>query len=193
MILYIELFMVVNASECEFGWKAKDFNLLSIEDKSYSLQSIKGKEGTVIVFICNHCPYVIAIAERLSFEAKELQKIGVNTIAIMSNDTDSYPEDSFDNMKKFSNKYNFNFPYLYDSTQDVARKYKAICTPDFYGFNKHLELLYRGRIDSGTINNANENINRELYYAMEMIVKSNKGPTEQFNSFGCSIKWKTNE
>ena len=93
--------MVVNASECEFGWKAKDFNLFSVEDNFYSLQSIRGKKGTVIVFICNHCPYVIAIAERLSFEAKELQKIGVNTIAIMSNDTDSYPEDSFDNMKKF--------------------------------------------------------------------------------------------
>ena len=101
--------MVVNASECEFGWKAKDFNLLSVEDKFYSLQLIKGKEGTVIVFICNHCPYVIAISKRLSFEAKELKKMGVNTIAIMSNDTKSYPEDSFDNMKKFSHKYNFNF------------------------------------------------------------------------------------
>ena len=185
--------MLVNASECEFGWRARDFNLLSIEDKFYSLQTIKGKEGTVIVFICNHCPYVIAIAERLSFEAKELEKIGVNTVAIMSNDTKSYPEDSFDNMKKFSNKYKFNFPYLYDSTQEVAREYGAICTPDFYGFNKKLELLYRGRIDSGTMKNANNNIERDLYNAMKMIVKSNKGPTNQFNSFGCSIKWKTNE
>ena len=185
--------MLVNASECEFGWKAKDFNLLSVEDKSYSLQSIKGKEGTVIVFICNHCPYVIAIAERLSSEAKELKKIGVNTIAIMSNDTKSYPEDSFDNMKKFSYKYNFNFPYLYDSTQKVARDYRAMCTPDFYGFNKSLELHYRGRIDSGTMNNSNDKILRDLYYAMKMIIKLNRGPAKQFNSFGCSIKWKNNE
>jgi len=193
MILYIELFMVVNASECEFGWKAKDFNLLSVEDKFYSLQLIKGKQGTVIVFICNHCPYVIAIAERLSSEAKELKKIGVNTIAIMSNDTKSYPEDSFDNMKKFSYKYNFNFPYLYDSTQKVARDYRAMCTPDFYGFNKSLELHYRGRIDSGTMNNSNDKILRDLYYAMKMIIKLNRGPAKQFNSFGCSIKWKNNE
>ena len=185
--------MLVNASEREFGWKAEDFSLLSVEDEYFSLNSIRGKNGTVIVFICNHCPYVISIAERLSFEAKELQKIGVNTIAIMSNDTEKYPEDSFENMKKFSNKYNFNFQYLYDSTQEIARKYKAVCTPDFFGFNKDLELLYRGRIDSGVINNINNNINRELYHAMVMIAKSNKGPKEQFNSFGCSIKWKNDE
>ena len=183
--------MLVNASEREFGWKAEDFSLLSVEDEYFSLNSIRGKKGTVIVFICNHCPYVISIAERLSFEAKKLQKIGVNTIAIMSNDTEKYPEDSFENMKKFSNKYNFNFQYLYDSTQEIARKYKAVCTPDFFGFNKDLELLYRGRIDSGVINNIN--INRELYHAMVLIAKSNKGPKEQFNSFGCSIKWKNDE
>ena len=181
--------MPVDASKCKFGWKAEDFNLLSVDGKYYSLQSIKGEKGTVIVFICNHCPYVIAIANRLSFEATELKKIGVNTIAIMSNDVDSYPEDSFINMKKFSDKYNFNFPYLYDSSQNIAKKYNAICTPDFYGFNKNLELHYRGRIDSGVMKNNND-IKRELYYAMEKIIKSNIGPKEQFNSFGCSIKWK---
>ena len=142
--------MPVNASHCEFGWKAEDFNLLSVDDCKYNLQSLRGDKGTVILFICNHCPYVIAIAERLIFEARELKKIGINAIAIMSNDIQNYPEDSFENMKKFSVKFNFEFPYLYDSTQEVAKKFKAVCTPDFFGFNKKLELYYRGRIDSGT-------------------------------------------
>ena len=172
---------------------AEDFNLLSVDDRQYTLQSLKGNKGTVIVFICNHCPYVIAIAERLSFEARELKKIGVNTIAIMSNDVENYPEDSFENMKKFSEKYNFEFPYLYDSTQEVAKKFKAVCTPDFFGFNKKLELHYRGRIDSGTMNKNDNEIRRELFYAMEMIALTNKGPIKQMNSFGCSIKWKNNE
>jgi len=181
--------MVVNGSNCEFGWKALDFNLIAIDDKFYSLKKLQGKYGTVIVFICNHCPYVISIAERLAIESKELKKINVNMIAIMSNDVLNYPEDSFDNMKEFAKKYNFDFPYLYDENQDVAKNYKAICTPDFFGFNKNLELQYRGRIDSGTVKNTN-NIQRELYFAMEKISKNNIGPKEQFNSFGCSIKWK---
>ena len=185
--------MPVNASKCENGWKAEDFSLLSVDDRKYTLQSLKGNKGTVIVFICNHCPYVIAIAERLSFEARELKKIDVNTIAIMSNDVEEYPEDSFKNMKKFSEKYNFEFPYLYDSTQEVAKKFKAVCTPDFFGFNKKLELHYRGRIDSGTMNNNDKEIKRELFYAMEMIALTNKGPIQQMNSLGCSIKWKNNE
>ena len=185
--------MSVNASQCENGWKAVDFNLLSVDDRKYTLQSLKGNKGTVIVFICNHCPYVVAIAERLSFEARELKNIGVNTVAIMSNDVDSYPEDSFDNMKIFSTKYNFDFPYLYDSTQEIAKKFKAICTPDFFGFNKKLELHYRGRIDSGIMKNKNKEIKRELYCSMEMIASTNKGPKKQINSFGCSIKWKNDE
>ena len=185
--------MPVNASHCEFGWIAEDFNLLSVDDRQYTLQFLKGNKGTVIVFICNHCPYVIAIAERLSFEARELKKIDVNTIAIMSNDVENYPEDSFENMKKFSEKYNFEFPYLYDSTQKVAKKFKAVCTPDFFGFNKKLELNYRGRIDSGVMNKNDKEIKRELFYAMEIIALTNKGPTKQINSFGCSIKWKNNE
>jgi peroxiredoxin len=185
--------MSVNASHCEFGWRAEDFSLLSVDDHKHTLQSLKGNKGTVIVFICNHCPYVIAIADRLSFESKELKKIGVNTIAIMSNDVKSYPEDSFENMKKFSKKYNFEFPYLYDSTQEVAKKFKAVCTPDFFGFNKKLELLYRGRIDSGIMNNNEKEISRELFNAMEMISLTNQGPIKQMNSFGCSIKWQNNE
>ena len=185
--------MPVNTSSiCEFGWKANDFHLLSVDDQKYSLQQLVGKNGTVIVFICNHCPYVISITERLTYESKELKKINVNTIAIMSNDVESYPEDSFENMKKFSKQHNFDFTYLYDSTQEVARKYKAICTPDFFGFNKNLELQYRGRIDSAVMNKNNKNIDRELYNAMKIISETNIGPKNQFNSFGCSIKWKIN-
>ena len=185
--------MPVKTPELEIGIKAEDFNLLSVDDRKHTLQSLKGDKGTVIVFICNHCPYVIAIAERLSFEARELKKIGVSTIAIMSNDVENYPEDSFENMKKFSEKYNFEFSYLYDSTQEVAKKFNAVCTPDFFGFNNKLELHYRGRIDSGTMNKKDKEIKRELFYAMKMIVLTNKGPTKQMNSFGCSIKWKKNE
>ena len=185
--------MPVKTPELEIGIKAEDFNLLSVDDRKHTLQSLKGDKGTVIVFICNHCPYVITIAERLNFEARELKKIHVNTIAIMSNDVENYPEDSFENMKKFSEKYNFEFSYLYDSTQEVAKKFNAVCTPDFFGFNNKLELHYRGRIDSETMNNNNKEIKRELFYAMKMIVLTNKGPTKQMNSFGCSIKWKKNE
>ena len=181
---------VVNTSNCNFGWKAENFNLLSVNGNYYSLDSLKGQNGTLIAFICNHCPYVISIAERLSYEAKELKKIKINSIAIMSNDVDKYPEDSFENMKKFSLKYNFNFPYLYDSTQDIAKKYNAVCTPDFFGFNKNLELQYRGRIDSKVMNNDENKINRELYKAMKKISIYGIGPIKQYNSFGCSIKWK---
>ena len=176
--------------ENNFGWKASDFNLKSVDDENYSLNDLIGNNGTVIVFICNHCPYVISIADRLSYEARELKKIQINFIGIMSNDVKSYPEDSFENMKKFSNKYNLEFPYLYDETQEIAKKYKAVCTPDFFGFNKNLELQYRGRIDSGVIKEKNVEITRELYLAMKMISESNIGPKKQFNSLGCSIKWK---
>ena len=182
--------MPVNASSNKINFIAPDFNLKSVDNNYYSLESLKGLKGTVIVFICNHCPYVISIVKRLNFEAKELKKINVNTVAIMSNDTISYPKDSFENMKKFSIKYNFIFPYLYDETQETAKKYKAICTPDFFGFNSFLKLEYRGRIDSDVMDNSNKNNHRELFYAMKQISKTNKGPEEQFNSFGCSIKWK---
>ena len=181
--------MSVNASHCEFGWRPEDFNLISVDDNKYTLQSLKGNKGTVIVFICNHCPYVIAIADRLSFESKELKKIGVNTIAIMSNDVEKHPEDSFENMKKFSTKYNFNFPYLYDSTQKVAKKFKAVCTPDFFGYNKNSELQYRGRILEARKLKPVHKGDSELKKAMKLIAETGKGPKEQFPSLGCSIKW----
>jgi len=185
--------MSVNAPNDKLGWKAHNFSLKNIDNKFYSLDVLKGKNGTVIAFICNHCPYVIAIAKRLSFEAKELKKSEIHTIAIMSNDANHYPEDSFENMALFAKNNSFDFPYLHDESQDIARKYGAVCTPDIFGFNSDLILQYRGRLDSGVINTEDKIINRELYKAMIQIKSNGISPSEQFNSFGCSIKWKKNE
>ncbi|MBD1147578.1 thioredoxin family protein [Pelagibacterales bacterium SAG-MED31] len=184
--------MPVNAVNDKLGWLAPDFHLKDVSENQMSLDQLRGENGTVVAFICNHCPYVIGIAERLAFEAKELKKLSINTIAIMSNDVIQYPEDSYEKMKIFSKKYNFNFPYLYDETQEVAKNYGAVCTPDIFGFNSSLKLSYRGRIDSGVMKSDEPNIKRELYDAMVKIKKYDEGPIEQFNSFGCSIKWKSN-
>ncbi len=182
--------MPVNASNEKLGWKAPSFNLKNIDGLFYKLEDLLGENGTVISFICNHCPYVISLAQRLSYEANELKKNGINFIAIMSNDTNKYPEDSFDNMKIFAYKYKFNFPYLYDETQKTAKDYGAVCTPDIFGFNKNLTLHYRGRLDSGVMNKKDHEIKRELYEAMIKIKIDDIGPDKQNNSFGCSIKWK---
>ena len=182
--------MPVNATNDKFGWIAPDFNLLDVSGKKLSLNEISGSNGTVIAFICNHCPYVIAIAERLGKEAKELSKLSINTIAIMSNDVTQYPDDSFENMKLFANNYDFIFPYLFDESQEVAKQYGAVCTPDIFGFNNKNLLCYRGRIDSGVIKSDNIEIDRELYNAMVKIKNDGIGPDKQLNSFGCSIKWK---
>ena len=183
--------MPVNAPNENLDVLAPQFSLKNINNEIVSLDHMKGLDGTVIVFICNHCPYVKAIANRLKKEADELLTHSINTIAIMSNDVTNYPEDSFDNMKIFSEKYKFNFPYLYDETQEVAKKYKAVCTPDFFGFDKNLKLKYRGRIDSAVMNsNQNSNIQRDLFNAMIKIKNEGVGPTNQISSIGCSIKWK---
>ena len=183
--------MPVNASNTNLGMKASNFNLINTDGKTYSLDKLKGNNGTVIVFICNHCPYVKAIAQRLKKESEELNFHSINTIAIMSNDVNKYPEDSFENMKIFSEKYNFNFPYLYDETQEVAKKYGAVCTPDFFGFDNNSILKYRGRLDSMGMNeDKNKKIDRELFNAMLNIKNNGIGPKMQFNSIGCSIKWK---
>ena len=182
--------MPVNATNDKFGWIAPDFNLLDVSGKKLSLNEILGSNGTVIAFICNHCPYVIAIAERLSKEAKELSKLSINTIAIMSNDVTQYPDDSYKNMKLFAKKYDFLFPYLFDESQEVAKQYGAVCTPDIFGFNSKKLLSYRGRIDSGVMKSNNQNIYRELYNVMVTIKNDGIGPDKQLNSFGCSIKWK---
>ena len=183
--------MPVNAPNDKLNILAPEFNLKNINDEMVSLDQGRGLNGTVIVFICNHCPYVKAIASRLKKDADELSAHSINTIAIMSNDVSKYPDDSFDNMKIFSEKYRFNFPYLYDETQEVAKNYSAVCTPDFFGFDKNLKLKYRGRIDSGVMNSSlDSNIERDLFNAMINIKNNGEGPINQFNSIGCSIKWK---
>ena len=185
--------MPVNASNSDLDWQAPDFNLISVDEQYYSLSQLAGENGTLIAFICNHCPYVIRIIERFVYESIELNNIGVSTIGIMSNDVKQYPEDSYKKMKEFSLKYDFKFHYLYDSTQQVAKDYRAVCTPDFFGFNKNLKLKYRGRIDSKIVEEDKNNIKREMYEAMKLITETNQGPLQQFNSFGCSIKWVNNE
>ncbi len=175
---------------CDFGWKAKDFNLLSVDGSYWSPSKAVGKNGLVIMFICNHCPYVKAIIDRLIIDLGKLKKNEVNTVAISSNDANSFPEDSYENMQQISRLKRFNFPYLYDVTQDVAMNYKAICTPDFFGFNANLELQYRGRFDSSGRGEAQENNTHDLLNAMRLVADSQLGPTEQFHSVGCSIKWK---
>ena len=185
--------MPVNASNSDLDWQAPDFNLISVDEQYYSLSQLAGENGTLIAFICNHCPYVIRIIERFVYESIELNNIGVSTIGIMSNDVKQYPEDSYEKMKEFSLKYDFKFHYLYDSTQQVAKDYRAVCTPDIFGFNKNLQLKYRGRIDSKVVKEDNNDIKREMYEAMKLIKETNEGPLNQFNSFGCSIKWANNE
>ena len=174
---------------CDFGKKAEDFKLKSINNEFLSLKDLKGQNGTLIMFICNHCPYVKAVIKDIVTDTYKLKKDGINSAAIMSNDVKNYPEDSFDNMIKFSKKHNFNFPYLFDETQEIAKKYDAVCTPDFFGFNKDLELQYRGRIrelkDLKPINNGES----ELYKAMRKISKDGLGPKDQIPSMGCNIKW----
>ena len=175
---------------CDFGKKAEDFKLKSINNKMISLNDIKGDKATLIIFICNHCPYVKAIIRDLAKDCNELKKDGINTVAIMSNDTKNYPEDSFDNMIKFAETNNFDeINYLIDETQAIAKKYGAVCTPDFFGYNKNLELQYRGRFrelkDLQPINNGDS----DLKVAMKMVAKTQKGPDQQIPSMGCNIKW----
>ena len=174
---------------CDFGKKADNFELKSIDNKIISLNDVKGENGTLIMFICNHCPYVLAVINNIVEDCKKLENDGIKSIAIMSNDPKRYEEDSFDNMVKFSKNHNFNFPYVIDETQKVAKTYGAVCTPDFFGYNKDLELQYRGRIRELKNLKPIDNGESELNKAMKMIAKSNKGPEEQFPSMGCSIKW----
>ena len=174
---------------CDFGKKADNFELKSTDNKIISLNDAKGENGTLIMFICNHCPYVLAVINNVVEDCKELENDGIKSIAIMSNDPKRYEEDSFDNMIKFSKNHNFNFPYVIDETQKVAKTYGAVCTPDFFGYNKDLELQYRGRIRELKNLKPIDNGESELNKAMKMIAKSNKGPEEQFPSMGCSIKW----
>jgi peroxiredoxin len=182
--------MVLNtATICPFGWKARDFALKGVDGKTYSLAAIRGPKGTLVVFICNHCPYVKASIDRIVAEARALRDIGIGTIAIMPNDTETYSEDSFEKMKLFSAKHSFTFPYVIDETQEVARAYNAQCTPDFFGFNAQDELQYRGRLDASRTTLV-ANARRELFEAMKQVAETGHGPEQQIPSMGCSIKWK---
>ena len=175
---------------CDFGWSAKDFQLQGVDNKHWNIESIKGVNGLVVMFICNHCPYVKAIMSRLVRDVNELKNFGINTIAISSNDVVNYPEDSFENMKLLAKENHFKFPYAFDETQEIAKAYDAICTPDFFGFNSKLELQYRGRFDSTGRGEAQPNNKRELFEAMKLVAETQKGPEIQHASIGCSIKWK---
>jgi peroxiredoxin len=172
-----------------FGWKAAEFDLKGVDGKRHTLASARGPNGLVVMFICNHCPYVKAVIDRIVRDCGELKSQGIGSIAIMSNDPADYPEDSFDNMVKVAQQKNFPFPYVLDETQDVARTYLAQCTPDFFGFNSKLELQYRGRLDASG-RQAVPNARRELYEAMLGVAKTGLGPRDQTPSIGCSIKWR---
>jgi peroxiredoxin len=176
-------------SICAFGWKAHDFALKGVDGKTYTLADVRGPKGTLVVFICNHCPYVRAVIGRLVAEANALREIGIGTIAIMPNDTATYSEDSFDNMKAFAAKHGFTFPYVIDATQEMARAYGAQCTPDFFGLNTHDELQYRGRLDASRTTLV-ANARRDLFEAMKQVSETGRGPEKQSPSMGCSIKWR---
>ena len=184
--------MLLQTPICEFGQKAHDFKLKSTDNKNLSLSDIKGENGTLIMFISNHCPYVKAITKDMVEDCNELKKIGINSVAICANDPTNYPEDSFENMILFSKKHQFSFPYLIDETQNIAKTYDAVCTPDFFGYNKNLELQYRGRMRELRNLVPVRDGESDLLNAMKQIAKTGKGPKNQIPSAGCSIKWINN-
>jgi len=175
---------------CEFGKSAIDFLLPGVDGNQWNLVDCAGEKGLLVMFICNHCPYVKAIRERLVRDTKALRDIGVNTVAIMSNNPDEYEEDSFENMQKIAREFDFPFPYLLDESQEVAKAYGAVCTPDFFGYNADLKLQYRGRFDASRKETAAEDVRRDLFESMREVADTGKGPAEQIPSMGCSIKWK---
>jgi peroxiredoxin len=175
---------------CEFGKPAVDFALPGVDGKVWTLDDCRGDKGLLVMFICNHCPYVKAVRERIVRDTRELLDQGIRSVAIMSNDPTDYPEDSFDNMKQVAAAYDFPFPYLLDESQAVAKAYGAVCTPDFFGYNADLALQYRGRLDESRKETAPEGVRRDLFEAMKQVALTGKGPADQIPSMGCSIKWK---
>jgi peroxiredoxin len=174
---------------CEFDAPALPFSLPGVDGKTWSLADARGKHGLLVMFICNHCPYVKSVRERIIRDTKDLQQLGIGVVGISANDPVDYPEDSFDNMKKVARTFSYPFPFLFDETQQVAKAYGAVCTPDFFGYNAELKLQYRGRLDESR-KEAVPNARRELYEAMKQIAQTGRGPAEQIPSMGCSIKWK---
>jgi peroxiredoxin len=181
--------MTSNIDSLALGSRAPDFSLPGVDGRVHAFADVAGRNGTVVMFLCNHCPYVKAVAERIARDVRELRDHGVGAAAINANDAIAYPEDSFDNMKRFAAAHGFDFPYLFDQTQDVARAYGAICTPDFFGFDGKGLLRYRGRLDASRKEPA-PNARRELYDAMVEIARIGASPSVQHPSFGCSIKWR---
>ena len=177
---------------CNFGEKAHNFELKGTDNNEWSLEMCKGNKGLLVMFICNHCPYVKAVAKDIVEDCNDLQKIGINTVAICANDAQNYPEDSFEKMIEFAIKHKFNFPYLIDETQDIARKYDAVCTPDFFGYDKDFGLQYRGRIRELRELKPVRSGDSDLFIAMKQVSETGKGPEEQFPSMGCGIKWSSN-
>jgi len=175
---------------CKFGRPAVDFDLQGVNGKRYNLASARGKKGLLVMFICNHCPYVKSVQDRIVRDAKELALHGINAIAIMSNDPEDYPEDSFDNMALVAKQFDYPFPYVWDETQAVAKSYGAVCTPDFFGFNSQLALQYRGRLDASRKETAADDVRRDLFEGMLQVAKTGAGPVDQTPSIGCSIKWR---
>ena len=178
----------INPPVCAFGWQAPHFSLPNVDEHMVALHASKGKNGLLVMFICNHCPYVKAILPRLIADIRELQSLGVNTVAIMSNDPTEYPEDSFENMQNIAKEMTFPFPYLLDRTQAAAKIYGAVCTPDFFGFNNQFTLQYRGRFDESRKETSVDST-RDLFQAMQQIAETGQGPRAQIASIGCSIKW----
>ena len=175
---------------CDFDLPAIDFSLPGTDGKIWTLDECSGENGLLVMFICNHCPYVKAILDRLVRDTNELKQFGMNTVAIMSNDPADYQEDSFDNMQRVAQENDFSFPYLVDETQQTAQKYGAVCTPDFFGYNKDLQLQYRGRLDASRKEAAAPDARRDLFEAMKCVAETGRGPQQQIPSMGCSIKWR---
>lgn len=180
----------LNPPVCDFGWPAPDFSLPGTDGALHSLASARGARGLLVMFICNHCPYVQAVLDRLVRDCRALQEEGIGSIAIMSNDVTAYPDDSFERMQALAARMDFPFPYVHDATQAVARAYGAVCTPDFFGFNADLQLQYRGRLDASGYLPGPADARRELFEAMQLIARTGQGPREQLASIGCSIKWR---
>jgi len=180
----------LNPPVCNFGENAYNFDLPGTDGQRWTLEKCMGESGLLIMFICNHCPYVKAIHQRLLRDTAELKTLGIATVAISSNDVVNYPEDSFENMQRLAKELNFEFPYLLDESQQVAKQYGAVCTPDFFGYNNRLELQYRGRLDASNKETAAADVKRDLFDAMKQVAQTGHGPKQQISSIGCSIKWK---
>ena len=181
--------VALNPPVCDFGRPAIAFDLPGTDGQRHTLDSCRGEHGLLVMFICNHCPFVKAIIDRLIRDCRELAEHGIGCVAIMSNDIAAYPDDAPANMQRWAEELAFPFPYLHDATQAVAKAYGAVCTPDFFGYNAQLQLQYRGRLDASGLNPGPADARRELFEAMTMIARTGQGPREQLPSIGCSIKW----